>query len=220
MTEEIIIDCAFYKDGVCASPINKTCEYCKNIDVSKCYHKQLIRLEQERDELKKTVENQKLEYEELQCDLSEVENACGCYQSENAELKQENKELSFAVEKCLENAGIECDDEEQALRSLPMLGNAHYKVLVEKDELEQENKELKADILKWQKAFSRQYQINENKGYSKTEENYRSALEKIKDLCTHYENTNDKCVINCYAHFIVTDLIQNKINEVLNEKEL
>lgn len=45
------------------------------------------------DELKKTVENQKLEYEELQCDLSEVENACGCYQSENAELKQENKEL-------------------------------------------------------------------------------------------------------------------------------
>lgn len=51
------------------------------------------RLEQERDELKKAVENQKLEYEELQCDLSEVENACGCYQSENAELKQENKEL-------------------------------------------------------------------------------------------------------------------------------
>ena len=43
--------------------------------------------------MKKTVENQKLEYEELQCDLSEVENACGCYQSENAELKQENKEL-------------------------------------------------------------------------------------------------------------------------------
>lgn len=45
------------------------------------------------DELKKTVENQKLEYEELQCDLSEVENACGCYQSENAELKQENKKM-------------------------------------------------------------------------------------------------------------------------------
>jgi hypothetical protein len=43
----------------------------------------------------------------------------------------------------------------------------------------------------------------------------KSALEKIRDLCIHYENTNDKCVINCYAHFIVTDLIQNKINEVL-----
>ena len=51
MTEEIIIDCAFYKDGVCASPINKTCEYCKNIDMSKCYHKQLKHLEQENKEL-------------------------------------------------------------------------------------------------------------------------------------------------------------------------
>lgn len=56
------------------------------------------RLEQERDELKKTIENQKLEYEELQCDLSEVENACGCYQSENAELKQENKDLKKQIE--------------------------------------------------------------------------------------------------------------------------
>lgn len=59
MTEEIIIDCAFYKDGVCASPINKTCEYCKNIDVSKCYHKQLKRLEQENKDLKKQIESQK-----------------------------------------------------------------------------------------------------------------------------------------------------------------
>ena len=43
----------------------------------------------------------------------------------------------------------------------------------------------------------------------------KSALEEIRDLCIHYENTNDKCVTNCYAHFIVTDLIQTKINEVL-----
>ena len=43
----------------------------------------------------------------------------------------------------------------------------------------------------------------------------KSALEEIKDLCIHYKNTNDKCVTNCYAHFIVTDLIQDKINEVL-----
>lgn len=63
----------------------------------------LKRLEQERDELKKTVENQKLEYEELQCDLSEVENACGCYQSENAELKQENKELKELNKKICED---------------------------------------------------------------------------------------------------------------------
>ena len=55
------------------------------------------------DELKKTVENQKLEYEELQCDLSEVENACGCYQSENAELKQENEELKELNKKICED---------------------------------------------------------------------------------------------------------------------
>lgn len=69
----------------------KTCGDCFN--TINFYIPECKRLEQERDELKKTVENQKLEYEELQCDLSEVENACGCYQSENAELKQENKEL-------------------------------------------------------------------------------------------------------------------------------
>ena len=50
--------------------------------------------------------------------------------------------------------------------------------------LEQENKELKEDVLKWQKEFSRQYQINENKGYSKAEENYRSALEEISGLAS------------------------------------
>lgn len=46
----------------------------------------------------------------------------------------------------------------------------------------------------------------------------KSVLEEIRDLCIHYENTNDKCVINCYAHFIVTDLIQDKINEVLGDE--
>jgi predicted nuclease with TOPRIM domain len=81
-----------------------------------------------------------------------------------------------------------------------------------KDELkrlEQENKELRA-----------YKDINEDfkKAWDELNEKYkqlRSALEKIRDLCIHYENTNDKCVINCYAHFIVTDLIQDKINEVL-----
>lgn len=72
MTEEIIIDCAFYKDGVCASPINKNCEYCKNIDVSKCYHKQLKRLEQEnktiREHCKQVDETNKILYKE-KCDL-------------------------------------------------------------------------------------------------------------------------------------------------------
>lgn len=136
--------------------------------------------------------------------------------NELIELEQENKELSFAIEKCLENAGIECDDEEQALRSLLMLGNAHYKVLVAKEKLEQENKKLKY-LISEEQCFEEGCNKCTKAYY--TDDKYRSALEKIKDLCIHYENTNDKCVINCYAHFIVTDLIQNIINEVLNESK-
>lgn len=48
------------------------------------------------------------------------------------------------------------------------------------NELAQENEELKEEILKWQTAYSRQYQINENKGYNKKEEQYRQTLQEIK----------------------------------------
>lgn len=70
--------------------------------------------------------------EELYKQLKQAENTvieCHKYLAELEDkverLEQENKELSFAIEKCLENAGIECDDEEQALRSLPDLGASH-----------------------------------------------------------------------------------------------
>lgn len=71
--------------------------------------------------------------------------------------------------------------------------------------LEQENKELKSDVLKWQKAFSRQYQINENKGYSKTEDKYRSALEKILESakfaqCLPCGSGNLEDCLNCDDH--------------------
>ncbi|WP_405316458.1 hypothetical protein [Faecalibacillus faecis] len=71
---------------------------------------------------------------------------------------------------------------------------------------EQENKELKSNVLKWQKAFSRQYQINENKGYSKAEENYRSALEEIREIAERelYLKQNSSLI-----------KIIDKINEVL-----
>lgn len=80
---------------------------------------------------------------------------------------------------------------------------------LENKRLEQENKALQA-----------YKDINEDfkQAWDELNEKYkqlRSALEKIRDLCIHYENTNDKCVTNCYAHFIVTDLIQDKINEAL-----
>jgi hypothetical protein len=70
-------------------------------------------------------------------------------------------------------------------------------------ELKQENKEL------------RDSKFKELDRALEAEDKYKSALEKIRDLCIHYENTNDKCITNCYAHFIVTDLIQSKIDDVL-----
>ena len=82
MTEEIIIDCAFYKDGVCASPINNTCKYCKNIDVSKCYHKQLQRLQEKYD----TLTNKFLNSE-----------------TDKTRLKQENEKLKEELQKAMDN---------------------------------------------------------------------------------------------------------------------
>jgi len=52
----------------------------------------------------------------------------------------------------------------------------------ENEELKAENERLKEEILKWQKAYSRQYQINENKGYNKKEEQYRQTLQEIKEI--------------------------------------
>ena len=49
-------------------------------------------------------------------------------------------------------------------------------------ELKAENARLKEEILKWQTAYSRQYQINENKGYNKKEEQYRQTLQEIKEI--------------------------------------
>lgn len=49
-------------------------------------------------------------------------------------------------------------------------------------ELKAENERLKEEILKWQKAYSRQYQINENKGYNKKEEQYRQTLQEVKAI--------------------------------------
>lgn len=99
MTEEIIIDCAFYKDGVCASPINKTCEYCKNIDVSKCYHKQLKRLEQKNFELEESLKvfnrpdvNRVLTLYKVG-DIDLLEKKCDRLEQENKELKEENERL-------------------------------------------------------------------------------------------------------------------------------
>ena len=200
MTDKIIIDgvdvarCCCYKNGKCLwtkryyeSDVVPDCEKIKD-----CYYKQLKRLEQERDELKKTVENQKLEYEELQCDYNELEQRHNDAFEQFKEMRTRHDELLASCEQL---------DQEAA------------EII---NELKQENKELKKQLSSTKCYLCGEgFLTPEGTELYEEKERYRSALEEIRDLCIHYENTNDKCVINCYAHFIVTDLIQNKINEVL-----
>ena len=103
---------------------------------------------------------------------------------------------------------------QKKIERLEQLKNKYYQQTLDDEitinDLIEEIQELKADVLKWQKAFSRQYQINENKGYSKAEENYRSALEEINlildELKQQYDYMEDYSKIK---------EIQDKINEVL-----
>lgn len=60
--------------------------------------------------------------------------------------------------------------------------NSIKRLQKENKELKAENEQLKEEILKWQTAYSRQYQINENKGYNKKEEQYRQTLQEIKEI--------------------------------------
>lgn len=74
----------------------------------------IARLEQERDELQKTIENQKLEYEELQCDnnqltqwLDEARQNADYWCNKCNELEQENKELKEEKQAIKSYLGIE-----------------------------------------------------------------------------------------------------------------
>lgn len=74
--------------------------------------------------------------------------------------------------------------------------NCYYKQLKrleqENAELKAENERLKEEILKWQKAYSRQYQINENKGYNKKEEQYRQTLQELKAIAERELSLTEK----------------------------
>lgn len=47
------IECKFYNNGICASPINKKECHCKNIPTEWCYFKQRARVKEELEEIKK-----------------------------------------------------------------------------------------------------------------------------------------------------------------------
>ena len=47
--------CKFFRNGICASPINPKCKLCVEISEKMCYYKQLKRKQQECEKLKQTL---------------------------------------------------------------------------------------------------------------------------------------------------------------------
>ena len=59
--------CKFFRNGICASPINPKCKLCVEINEKMCYYKQLKRKEQECEELKSQLTS--LSYADAICAL-------------------------------------------------------------------------------------------------------------------------------------------------------
>ena len=115
--KQIIIDgvdvseCEFFRNGICASPINPKCKLCVEINEKMCYYKQLKRKEQECKELKS--------------DLTDLSKIIDCkngtiltFKEQLDRLKAENEKYSLFIEKLCDYIGLECDSEEQAMRTL------------------------------------------------------------------------------------------------------
>lgn len=92
---------------------------CKDVDVKYCYYKQLKAKEQECEELKKNVEHWKMDHKEAKAkgewtyDLVKKR-----LEQQLDKLKAENEKYSFFIEKLCDYIGLECDSEEQAMRTL------------------------------------------------------------------------------------------------------
>lgn len=96
-----------------------------------CLYKQLKRLEQENKNLKEELATERL----YNSQIEEFEESLH-------KLKEENEEYIQTIQKFMDNAGIECDDDEQELRTLPNAGTCLFKLRLENDDLKQTIKDL------------------------------------------------------------------------------
>lgn len=94
------IECKFYNNGICASPINKKECHCKNIPTEWCYFKQLARAKEENKELKAQLEQQKKENKEFKEKLSQVKDIT---EPLNSELPEDKviREIFLIVNDCI-----------------------------------------------------------------------------------------------------------------------
>lgn len=89
--------CKFFRNGICASPINPKCKLCVEISEKMCYYKQLKRKEQECFELQMTANAYNPLVKLANYRLDKIEDL----QQQLDQLKAENKQYKEAVDNLL-----------------------------------------------------------------------------------------------------------------------
>ena len=161
------------------------------VDIILAYRKDLQAKEQECEELKKRISNYK-------CPMNNNADYCGHLEDYGEllgqldQLKAENDEYSLFIEKLLDYAGLECDSEEQAMRTLSDLASQMNKVRWIIDRYKQTLTEIKeiAEVL--------------------------ITITDEYDNCYH-KSECDKCLlgINGDCQYIKVEQILQKISEVI-----
>lgn len=148
-------------------------------------------------------------------------------------LKEENEEYIQTIQKFMDNAGIECDDDEQELRTLPNAGTYLFKLRLENDDLKQTIKDLtqslddcnvqRTQLKKENEELKEEYQQAHDDfitsdaclRIANTEKDkLEHALEEIKKLTVIGINAS-QC--NCGLRALADDILQI-ISEVENER--
>lgn len=207
------IECKFYNNGICASPINKKETKCKNIPSEWCYFKQLLQLKEENKELKAKLENpERMTAKEFVTPLIEAE-CIECRAEFNAQLQAKDSEL-LSQEKVINRLIKQVDQQKEELEEIKKqfqieclqdntTGKRTYRSLTLID-VERERDELKTKVKYLHSFLKNRYNygsfrpmwgayllkhlFNENLGDFFDEEAYKMAdtiEEKEKQLSRH-----------------------------------
>lgn len=219
------IECKFYNNGICASPINKKETKCKNIPSEWCYFKQLLQLKEENKELKAKLENpERMTAKEFVTPLIEAECIeCRADQAKDSELLSQEKVINRLIkqvdqqkeelEEIKKQFQIECLQDnttgKRTYRSLTLID-----VERERDELKTKVKYLHSFLKNrynygsfrpmWG-AYLLKHLFNENLGDFFDEEAYKMAdtiEEKEKQLSRHEQ-----------AFVILEDICRNLLDD-------
>lgn len=171
---------------------SKTCPYTFCDNNHDCYFKQLTRKTQECERLKEenfTFKQLIKEYEKYGA-IEEIIQQLD-------QLKAENDKYSLFIEKLCDYAGLECDSEEQATRTLLDFASQMYKAKVINDQLKAENEKLKTNTEMWKtiditlgdgsiKTQISDMSLAEYSQLKLEKDRAEQKLEKIREICKPY----------------------------------